>query len=333
MRLLLLLLLIPLAVVVIGTADQPVGQEDPGISSPEEFLSLVAEKTAAGRPFEATRILDEALQRFPENEDLLLAGATRAISRNDYDTALKMAEEVVSLNGSSTMAWLMIGRVLAHEARYEQAGVILEEAVARDPGNITALISLAYVANRAGLHEKALEAVDRTLTLDPGNPDLINARAYTLYLQGDLDTAEKEVREVLAANPDHAASLDTIGAILIGRGEYAAALDYLKRALRGVPADEEVAGHLGDAYFGLGELELAQDWYQRAVLQDPSYIPGICGYAKVLTSLKRYPEAAAALRQALALTPGEPDLIAAEKNVHAVLLERYIRKEHAVKPY
>jgi protein O-GlcNAc transferase len=82
----------------------------------------------------------------------------------------------------------------------------------------------------------------------------------------------------------------------------------LLEAVRKAPRDPKANGQLAMALHAYQDYDLAATLYQRARLLDPADFRWAYYHALVLDQLSRRPEAVAALRRALELKPGDPEV-------------------------
>ena len=145
----------------------------PRPSGQEEELQLVAAEALllreADRGAEGLAVLDEALQRFPDNTDLL------------YDYAM-MAEKLDRLDVMETS---------------------LRKIMAIAPNNQNAYNALGYsLAERNMRLEEALHADRKALELAPEDPFIMDSMGWVQYRLGKLKEAEELLRRAYALRPD-----------------------------------------------------------------------------------------------------------------------------------
>lgn len=118
---------------------------------------------------EAMRVADEALERLPQDNDLLYARAM-------------LAEKVDRLD------------LLESD---------LKRILEQDPDNAHALNALGYtLADRTQRYQEALEYIQRAYELSPEEPAILDSMGWVHYRLGDLDSALKFLRQAFEAEPD-----------------------------------------------------------------------------------------------------------------------------------
>ena len=226
------------------------GQYKKAIKVLKDTLRLAQEPDAIGRIYrhlaatyskvkqygKGLQLLDQALVKFPEMNDLLEAKAN----------------------------------LLFEATRAEEGVLVLKKALAREPDNISLLYALGSLYERMGQGPKSIQTMRKILAIDPNNSAALNFIGYTLADQGqDLEEAERLVRRALMLNPGNGAITDSLGWILYKRGDYKNALEYLIRADRITPGEAVIIMHVGDAYLRLGNHDKAIEYYRRAWASGP----------------------------------------------------------------
>jgi len=224
-----------------------------------------------------------------------------------------------------------------------------------------ALIRKARETGDASYFNRAEEALKKSLEIAPKNPGVARHLAYVFYSRHEFAPAAAQAREALRMNPADGDAYGILGDALLEVGRYDEAeaayermigLDeslysYSRRAglksMRGdnpgAIADLEraiVAGkaarqpaesvawaewQLGAEYFALGDLAKADSYFQQSLKTLPGYYRALAGLAQVRAAQKKYAEAIALYRKALAILP-MPDYAAALGDIYAMTGER-----------
>lgn len=150
----------------------------------------------------ALRVLDEALQHFPREHNLLRQRIAVRVWRNDLLGALADAERLV--------------------AAY--------------PTYLDALVDRAGVRRRLGDEHGALIDLERVLAQQPDHTAALHLRSHLRYLRADYAGSRADLLRVLQTAPDDHAALYNTACCYAREGQLELALDYLARAV----AAEEV---------------------------------------------------------------------------------------------
>ena len=282
---------------------------------------------ALGREPEALSLLKTAEGKGFDDPRLSLLTGTILMRQKNITAALPYLEEAYIDLPADPEAPATLGKAVAARGLYEEALIFYKQAAERDGNNPDLWVAIAYLSSRLGRYDEALKALDYPLSLSPTDPKLLNAKAYALYLSGRGHEGRTIAEEVLRQVPGDPGAMDTLGCILLSEGDIPGATRYLEQASDLLPSDPEVLTHLADAYRLSDREKEAQDLYQRSTLIDPTYGRTWRGYSEVLLSLKRYPEVAEAIAETYLYYPGDPDLIAWEKEADKILLDWYQKGE------
>ncbi|MDT8311080.1 MAG: tetratricopeptide repeat protein [Methylophaga sp.] len=118
---------------------------------------------------DAMQLYGEALQRYPDDFELL------------YNRAM-LAESMGEL---------------------QQLEADLRQILDKDPDNTQALNALGYtLTDRTDRHQEALKLIERALALKPGDPFYLDSLGWVYYRMGKLALAEEYLRQAIAVQPD-----------------------------------------------------------------------------------------------------------------------------------
>ncbi|MCX4187012.1 tetratricopeptide repeat protein [Methylophaga sp. OBS4] len=120
-------------------------------------------------PQAAFDLLTEALEQYPQNNEVLYSRAMVAESLDKLD-------------------------VLEADLRM---------ILAKEPDNAQALNALGYtLTDRTDRHQEALQLINKALQIKPGDPFYLDSLGWVYYRLGDLEKAEKYLREAIQIQPD-----------------------------------------------------------------------------------------------------------------------------------
>ncbi len=160
---------------------------------------------------------------------------------------------------------------------------------------------------RAGDWTSDAEVFGASLRRNPHNPHAAFHVAYDLHTR-EGDCAAAIPLYELAVDLE-ARAANNLQACLLATGSYAAAAELGPRAAALAPLNPNPAANTARAYFAMGQLEEAQDWARQAIDKDPSRARNWVLLGNILGRRGRIDAAADAFREALALSPGDPDAL------------------------
>jgi adenylate cyclase len=258
-----------------------------------------------GRQLGVAYLLEGSIRRAGERvrvtAQLLEAATGMHIWADRYDRGLEdifaVQEEV-----ARTIVSTLVGRI--HDAR-------LQKSLRRPPASLAAYDCLLRgLAHYRGFGEddnrKAYEMFERAVTLDP---QYALAHAYlaavTLALRGSaaappeaLDAAFAAMSHALELDPQESYCQNILGLIWLYRRDYDAAEHHYRRALDLNPNDADRRMAFGYILALRGKAEDGLGWMQEAMRLNPFHPTWYSArLGIVLYSLRRYAEAAQALRR------------------------------------
>lgn len=255
---------------------------------------------------------------------------------DDLATLLKMAELFIVMgrpaDGLATLAalpprpedernavGLAMGRGLLHRALGEPDAAEAEflRALEIDPTSAIAMQELFALYDEQGRATNLEPALRRALRLAPGSGMHHNWLGLVLRRRGDLAGAEAEFRRTLEVAPDLIGAMANLGSLYLQQRRPAEAVTVLSRALEKDRRNVEARTNLIVAYGLKGDLEGARRLMEEAeeMGQMLPHYHNAMAYALHVNG--RRAEALAALDQALALDPRQPDSLRLRREIEA----------------
>ncbi len=205
----------------------------------DAYLLLMLIYSSQGKEEEANQIYEEMLSKLyresPDNLKIAESLAQFKFQKKDYDTALKIYENILKLNPDYPEAYFWIG----------------------------------YIYEDKGQREKAIEVWKKGLEIAPTHPDILNSLGYIYAEEGiNLDEAEDLIKKALEIKPSSPAYLDSLGWVYFKKKDYLKAKEYVEKASQSLK-DPVILEHLGDIYYCLGETEEAEKIWKEALEIQP----------------------------------------------------------------
>lgn len=202
-------------------------------------------------------------------------GVAGALLRQQrFAEAREAAAALVGTRPESAAAWSLLGQAHHGSGGVSEAETAYRKALALDPWEMSAHLGLISLAAQRGDHRVAAEGWSRLVRLYPSRPELRWRLVEALLFAQDGASAHRLLARL---PPELADSADG----LFWRGATA--------ALLGRPQE---ASELFRASLTKGPSEPARAW---------------TGLGKALFVLERFPEAIAAMREAVRIAPNDPD--------------------------
>lgn len=164
----------------------------------------------ANRNPEAMKLLSQALEKDPDQPDLLYDLALTAEKLQRYDLLEKNLRRLMELRPDHAHAYNALGYSLAERnERLPEARKLIEQALQLSPNDYFIMDSLGWVLYREGNLKGAAEQLRRAYS---GRPDAeIGAHlGEVLWVMGERDEAERIWQESLKASPENETLQSTI---------------------------------------------------------------------------------------------------------------------------
>lgn len=164
----------------------------------------------------------------------LLASASAALKRRDFDDVISLTTRVIGAGGGSARA-LSYAHTLRAAAnysmrRYPAAVSDLGAAIAHDPQNYVALEGRGIILGRARRYDEALSDLNRSITLRPRFSSFY-ARGLLYLRMHDAQAAEGDLTRAVTLRPEHANAHFARGLSFHVRGRKAEAVAEYQRTL------------------------------------------------------------------------------------------------------
>ncbi len=266
----------------------------------------------------------KVLRHEPSNIDALFLLGRAQLQQGQFEASAKALRRAVTLRPQHAPAQLLLGMALSGESQPQEALSCFERALAADPGLTVALLYKADTLAMLGRHAEAVAAFDQALAADSANIVAWNNRGLALEALGRDSEAAESFQRALALRPGTPEIHFSLGNALHRLERYEDAAKQFRRTLAAWPNFARAHANLGSTLFKLQRWEEAlQSLRQAAGL--PSDAPPADtaqlheAIANALRHLQRDQESLASFDQALALDPGNADLIAKKANALYVL--------------
>ncbi|NWF84473.1 MAG: tetratricopeptide repeat protein [Bryobacteraceae bacterium] len=207
---------------------------------------------------------------------------------------------------------------LGEKGRAPEAVAAWREALKLEPKDAKALNNLGGLLLKQGRLDEAVEYFRQALASDPDLVDAHNNMGLVLMQRGRLAEAQRHFRESLDAAPESAGARVNLGGVYLLQGRYAEAARLLREAEKLEPGNLTVLKNLawilstcpdGAVRNGAEALRLAARAAELAGGRDVVVLDALgAAYAE----LGRFPEAASAAGQAIALASSRNDQAALE---------------------
>lgn len=223
------------------------------------------------------RVLEDVLEKAPDNAAARLQLIADAWERKDYDRVVTLCSAARQYNPDEMAFYYYQGVALSQQDKTDEAldtfknGIsVINEQSSPD------IVSDFYAIMGDLLHEKgdkqqAFAAYDSCLQWKPANLGCLNNYAYYISESGgNLSKAEEMSYKTIKAEPKNATFLDTYAWILFRQERYAEAKIYIDQTLQcDSDSSAVIVEHAGDIYAKCGDIDKAVELWTEALKKSP----------------------------------------------------------------
>lgn len=162
------------------------------------------------RLMEAKEVLDLAVERFPEDTELIYARGLLAAQLDLIDIHEQDMRKLLVKDPNNAHALNALGYTLADTTdRYEEAHNLIEQALSIRPEDPFILDSMGWVQYRLGNHADAISYLERALTKRE-DAEIAAHLGEVLWINGEQDRARQVWQRALEKHPDNDVLKDTL---------------------------------------------------------------------------------------------------------------------------
>ena len=188
--------------------------------------------------------------------------------------------------------WLVLGRALLGQRRFEEAEAAYHQSIDRRPDYVDAHAALAQLIwMRTVDAGRALETLDRALAAFPANADLAVRKSELLDYAGERERAYETIARFVE-RPDGDPTVHVVAARLMSRSNPERAVWHAGIAARALPGDYVAQSALCEAWLASGDAAQAAALAQRlhARMPDNQHAAALLATAWRLAGDPRYHE-------------------------------------------
>lgn len=158
----------------------------------------------AGKHAEAYQVVQQALNKTPNDPDLLYEGGLLADRAGLYEVAEKLFRKLIELQPERAHAYNALGfSLLERNIRIPEAVALVEKASQLAPEDVAIMDSVGWAHYRSGRLEDSIKWLRRAFAANP-DPEIASHLGEALWVHGEQDEARKIWRDSLKANPGNA---------------------------------------------------------------------------------------------------------------------------------
>ncbi|MDI9336529.1 MAG: tetratricopeptide repeat protein, partial [Gammaproteobacteria bacterium] len=251
---------------------------------------------------QAIEVLTQAIERFPQNTNLLLARSTHYIALNLPKFALQDLDTCLQINPNLLQTYFDKADLCKQLQLYEEALACYNQVVLRNQHNLQALNNRAILycqmakddqaiaefslitkrypnylnafINLAEMYKKqknyllALDTYEQALKHHPNHSDIYFHLSYLHLLLNQFKLAEDTIRHFIQLQPNSADAYNLLGNILRYSGDWQQAMGYYQQALTFQPEHANALANCGVCLQNQGQLAEALTHFDAALTLD-----------------------------------------------------------------
>ncbi len=197
-----------------------------------------------------------ALKENPSYADPMVGLAQSYYSLDEYDIALKYAEQASRYSGNRSRVLNLQARILVGLGQIDKAAAIYRQVMSTEPNNVEARIGLAELAVAQGNTDGALAQYQDAIRLEPQNRKALLSLALLYRSRGDNGVAGRYIRLALQYHSSDPQVQLLAGEYYLSQGDTDQALAHARTALA-------LRSDYPDAMLLAGEIYLATGDYAK----------------------------------------------------------------------
>lgn len=140
---------------------------------------------------QAFQVLEQGLQKFPDNPDFLYEGALLADKLGKPEMLEQLIRKLIELQPDNANAYNMLGySLLERNVRIEEGMRLVEKAYSMSPNDAAIMDSVGWGHYRFGRLDKSLEFLRRAFAANP-DPEIAAHLGEVLWVKGSKEEARK----------------------------------------------------------------------------------------------------------------------------------------------
>jgi predicted Zn-dependent protease len=207
---------------------------------PDLLLLLAKIEIDSGQINEAQKVIQQLESILPGNPAISIYQADMALAQNNTDEAILILENSWEESSNERVAqklYLILQRI-----DKEKAIQFLAQWQKQSPESLAVTINQALSLQERGHNQEALDLYEKVLKQQPNELTSLNNAAW-LYFSLNNSRGEEFAQKAFSLAPQNAAITDTYGWILYKAGKIEKAKLLIQKALKLAPNNEEITQH------------------------------------------------------------------------------------------
>uniref|UniRef100_Q01XI6 Tetratricopeptide TPR_2 repeat protein n=1 Tax=Solibacter usitatus (strain Ellin6076) TaxID=234267 RepID=Q01XI6_SOLUE len=229
---------------------------------------LAGAYVAQGHYDKALQVLQNEVEKNPDNLGLANALALTALEAKRYDLAITRWQMIVAARPKSLLPYVSLATSYRLSGNAAAARATLQRAQAIDSSEPREKGALAAELFANGMAVESRETLRRMLGPQSSAGELNNLAFLIVETGGDFKEAQQLIERALAQVPGDVHALDTLGWIYVKKGMPDEAIQILTKLIQKSPSEPSYLYHLGAALVQKGDKPKARSALEAALAKN-----------------------------------------------------------------
>jgi tetratricopeptide (TPR) repeat protein len=223
------------------------------------------------------------------------------------DEAIRSYESALEITPENVFPWSNLGNLYFKSDLNEKAMGAFQKAVDLDAKDAISWNGLGDVYTKLGKMDEAIAAFQKAIELAPNFAHPWNGLGNIYAGQGQTDTAINAYQKTIELNGNIINPWICLGNIFKKQNRIGDALSAFQKAIEIDPRNARIWNEMGSLHFINGDHVHAMDAYKKAMEFDPGFGMAYCNLAFTYTHQGRYSEAIPMYQRSIELLDGDDD--------------------------
>ncbi|MEI8139836.1 MAG: tetratricopeptide repeat protein [bacterium] len=238
-------------------------------------VKLARFQWADGKVGEAKKILEDLLKQAGRFSAAALCRAEIALSERDYDTAMKLLEEVSKAEPSNLESFLLMQRVKLAQGKDDEVIAAYEKLVAAFPKSAQGRYLLGVARLHKGDVSKAISECERAVELDVNHVESMRFLAELYIRIGQPDRALALLKSVWSRYSGESFIYVLKGAAYSVKNDFTQAADVYREMIKKIPDSPQGFYLLGLALRRLNQENESIPIFEKALELEPNFMEAL----------------------------------------------------------
>ena len=218
----------------------------------------------------------KGLQFAPESKELTFLEISALVQQENYEKALRIAENFYERSGKDSLAQVALGQVyfnyagnLYRAGEKRRAIDFYKKVLKLVPDFPATYTNLVVIYLELDQVDSAKKYVDLGMEKFPGNPDILKARAQLYAKENDLKELKNTLGMLTAVDPSDVQIWLKLALVYRATGQMDSAIYIYEKLLKEFPDEKEVYTDYAQIYEGIFDYKKAREIYLKYLKNHP----------------------------------------------------------------